>query len=227
MDRTEVTAAAYASCVARGACQGSWDQNGWPDITAADRASFDPMCNAHEPTRRGSHPANCVSWAQAQDYCAATGARLPTEAEWELAARGTDGRRYPWGDAEPTSSRLNACGAECLAWARKHRVELTAMYRDDDGWPTTAPVGSFPAGASPYGLLDMTGNVWEWVSDRHGSYRAEESHDPRGAETGDDRVIRGGAWNGAESAWVRPTYRFHAGPAMKSHGIGFRCAKSI
>jgi formylglycine-generating enzyme required for sulfatase activity len=228
IDRTEVTTAAFASCVESGACRGAWDGNDWPDIEKGDRTTFDPLCNARSVVSRGTHPANCVDWAQAREFCDAAGARLPTEAEWEHAARGTDGRRYPWGDAEPTSSRLNACGAECVAWGKKRGVDLVAMYRDDDGWPATAPVGSFPAGASPYGALDMTGNVWEWVSDRHGPYpaAATESHAPTGPETGEERVLRGGAWNGSVSAWVRPTYRFSATPGLKSHGIGFRCARS-
>jgi formylglycine-generating enzyme required for sulfatase activity/tRNA A-37 threonylcarbamoyl transferase component Bud32 len=227
IDRTEVTVASYAACVASGACSGRWDANEWPGIAKSDRAAFDGACNARAPASRGQHPANCVSWMQAHDYCASVGARLPTEAEWELAARGTDGRRYPWGDAEPTSSRLNACGAECLAWGKKRGVELAAMYRDDDGWPTTAPAGSFPAGASPFGALDMTGNVWEWVEDRHGPYEAAESVAPTGPAVGDERVLRGGAWNGSDSAWVRPTFRFSASPAMQSHGIGFRCAQPL
>jgi formylglycine-generating enzyme required for sulfatase activity/tRNA A-37 threonylcarbamoyl transferase component Bud32 len=228
IDRTEVTTAAFASCVESGACRGTWDGNAWPDIEKGDRTTFDPLCNARSVTSRGTHPANCVDWAQAREFCEAAGARLPSEAEWEHAARGTDGRRYPWGDAEPTSSRLNACGAECVAWGKKRGVDLVAMYRDDDGWPATSPVGSFPAGASPYGALDMTGNVWEWVEDRHGPYAATaaESHSPRGPETGEERVLRGGAWNGSMSAWVRPTYRFSATPGLKSHGIGFRCAMS-
>ena len=196
IDRTEVTTAAFASCVESGACRGAWDGNDWPDIEKGDRTTFDPLCNARSVVSRGAHPANCVDWAQAREFCEAAGARLPTEAEREHAARGTDGRRYPWGDAEPTSSRLNACGAECVSWGKKRGVDLVAMYRDDDGWPATAPVGSFPAGASPYGALDMTGNVWEWVSDRHGPYAsaaAGESHAPTGAETGEERVLRGGA----------------------------------
>ena len=225
IDRTEVTTAAFASCAESGACRGAWDGNDWPEIAKGDRATFDPLCNARSLASRGAHPANCVDWAQAREFCEAAGARLPTEAEWELAARGTDGRRYPWGDAEPTSSRLNACGAECVAWGKKHGVDLIGMYRDDDGWPATSPVGSFPAGASPYGAVDMTGNVLEWVEDRHGPYDAAESHAPAGPVTGKERVLRGGAWNGSVSAWVRPTYRFSAAPVMKSHGIGFRCAR--
>ena len=225
IDRTEVTASRYAACVESGRCAGAWDANAWPGIAAGERRAFDPLCNAREPTRRGEHPANCVTWTQARDFCAAEGARLPTEAEWELAARGTDGRRYPWGDAEPTSKRLNACGAECGAWGRKHGQDLPTMFREDDGWPATAPVGSFSEGASPYGLLDMTGNVWEWVADRFGPYDGKPSTDPQGPAAGDDRVMRGGAWNGADASWVRPTYRFHASPTLSSHGIGFRCAK--
>lgn len=227
IDRTEVSAVAYAACAAKGDCKGDWDVNDWADISKSDHSTFDGLCNARAPASRGQHPANCVSWMQAHDFCAAEGARLPTEAEWELAARGTDGRRYPWGDAEPTSARLNACGAECLAWGKKRGVDLTAMHRDDDGWPTTAPVGSFPAGASPFGALDMTGNVWEWVADRHGPYEAAESVAPTGPEAGDERVLRGGAWNGSDSAWVRPTFRFSASPAMRSHGVGFRCARPL
>ncbi len=227
IDRTEVTVAAYAACVAGGACSGAWDGNDWAGITKSDHTTFDGLCNSRAPASRGLHPANCVSWTQAQEFCASLSARLPTEAEWELAARGTDGRRYPWGDAEPTSSRLNACGAECVAWGKKHGVDLVGMVRDDDGWPTTAPAGSFPAGASPFGVLDMTGNVWEWVLDRHGPYEAAESSAPTGPAAGDERVLRGGAWNGSDSSWVRPTYRFSASPVMRSHGIGFRCARPL
>ncbi len=230
IDRTEVTAAAYATCAASGACKGEWNANDWAEISKSDHATFDVLCNARAPASRSSHPANCVSWKQAHDFCEAEGARLPTEAEWELAARGTDGRRYPWGDAEPTSARLNACGAECLAWGKKHGVELSAMHRDDDGWPTTAPVGSFPAGASPFGALDMTGNVWEWVSDHYAAYdaagAATAAQDPQGPAAGTTRVIRGGSWNGSTPSWVRPSYRFHVAADARSYGFGFRCAKS-
>jgi formylglycine-generating enzyme required for sulfatase activity len=227
IDRTEVTVDAFAACVSSGACAGPWDKNLWADISPVEQRTFDPLCNVREPTRRGQHPANCVSWTQASAYCGASGKRLPREAEWEFAARGTDGRRYPWGDAEPTAQRLNACGTECVSWGKRNGVTLAAVYPQDDGWPTTAPVGAFPAGASPFGLLDMTGNVWEWVADRYGPYDAAERANPEGADKGEDRVVRGGAWNGGDAAWVRPTFRYHTTPSDRGYAIGFRCAANI
>jgi formylglycine-generating enzyme required for sulfatase activity len=160
----------------------------------------------------------------AQTYCAARGARLPTEAEWELAARGNEGRRYPWGDAAPSSRLLNACGKECVEWGRRNHTEESALFTDADGWATTAPVGSFPDGQSRYGVQDLVGNVWEWVADNWGPYSPEVVDDPRGAPSGRERVIRGGGWNGAYAGWMRATFRYHDPPDTKSYGIGFRCA---
>jgi hypothetical protein len=131
IDRTEVTVAQYRACVEAGRC----DE---PD-------SSDPSCNWGKPDR-DSHPVNCVDWYQATAYCDWAGKRLPTEAEWEKAARGTDRRVYPWGNAWETD-RANVAS---------------------DG---TKPVGSYPSGASPYSALDMAGNVWEWVSDNVGGGR--------------------------------------------------------
>ncbi len=224
IDRTEVTVAAYRQCSDRGDCRRAPTKNDWPDITAAEHAIYDPLCNAVDPEGRANHPINCVDWSTADAYCRARGARLPTEAEWELAARGQDGRTYPWGDAPPSPTLLNACGSECLKWSGKRRVGLEAMYAGDDGFATTAPVGSFPKGASPYGALDIVGNVWEWVADVYGPYGSAETIDPRGPARGDERVIRGGAWNGAYPDWVRPTFRYKDVPSKRSHGIGFRCA---
>lgn len=100
------------------------------------------------------------------------------------------------------------------------------MYSADDGFPTTAPVGSFPKGASPFELQDVVGNVWEWASDWYAPYTPEAQVDPTGG-TGTDRVLRGGAWNGGDPSWVRPTYRFKSAPTLRSHGIGFRCARDL
>jgi formylglycine-generating enzyme required for sulfatase activity len=88
-------------------------------------------------------------------------------------------------------------------------------------------VGSFPAGKSRYGIQDVVGNVWEWVADYHAPYSADEITDPKGPEVGEERVIRGGAWNGAMASWVRPTFRYHDTPNKRSHGIGFRCAMTL
>ena len=227
IDRREVTVAEYVACSAKGECKRASTVNEWDGISASDHASFDPECNVRDPNGRGKHPVNCVEWASAVRFCEHLGKRLPTEAEWEFAARGSDGRKYPWGDAEPSSEHLNACGTECVAWGKKHRAAETAMYQADDGYPTTAPVGSFPKGRSPFGLDDMTGNVWEWVADRYAPYDAGDVRDPTGPGEGNERVIRGGAWNGAFASWVRPTFRYKQRAGMRSYGIGFRCAAPL
>jgi formylglycine-generating enzyme required for sulfatase activity len=231
IDETEVTVAAYKACSDRGACKRAGMVNEWPGITPHDKRVFDPLCNARDPKGRASHPVNCVDWEQASQYCAnvAPGVRLPTEAEWEFAARGPDGRKYPWGDDNPSATRLNACGLECVAWGKANGVPEVAMYQADDGFPNTAPVGSFPQGKSRYGVADVTGNVWEWVADLYAPYARDTGavpKDPTGPASGTERVIRGGAWNGAEPSWVRPTFRFKDDPTKRVYGYGFRCAKS-
>src|SRR5205085_1430141 len=107
---------------------------------------------------------------------------------------------YPWGDEVPTGGHLNACGKECVEWAKKNKLTgFEAMYTMDDGYPTTAPVGSFPAGKSRFGVQDVVGNVWEWTADYYAPYSpaGEMQIDPKGPATGEVRAIRGGAWNGA------------------------------
>ena len=128
IDRTEVTVAAYARCVAAGACK---------------PAGTGRHCNARE-SDRGKHPINCVSQEQAKAYCAWRGKRLPTDEEWEKAARGTRGRKAPWAGDGDVCQRAVVVGRGC-----KRRGTL--------------PVGSLPRGASPYGAVDMLGNVWEWT----------------------------------------------------------------
>ena len=228
IDLTEVTVAQYKQCSDKGECKRAPRENEWPGITAREHKIYDPLCNIRDVDARGEYPINCVDWDLAETFCKAKGGRLPTEAEWEFATRGSDGRKYPWGDEPPTDgTRLNACGKECLAWGKKYNEDVSAMYPADDGFQTTAPVGSFPKGASPFGLQDVVGNVWEWASDWYAPYTQGAATDPTGAPTGTERVLRGGAWNGSDPSWVRPTYRFKSTPSLRSHGIGFRCAKSL
>ena len=232
-----MTVERYKSCSDKGECKRAGTTNDWDGITAKDRASFDPLCNARDAEGLAKHPINCVDWDQAAAFCkaAAPHGRLPTEAEWEFSARGPDGRKFPWGDDWPSASWLNACDKSCVAWGKKNRVEEKAMYADDDGYATTAPVGSFPKGASRYGVEDVVGNVWEWTADWYAPYAEASganavSSNPRGPDAevdGQGRVIRGGAWNGAYPAWVRPTFRYHDAPAKKSYGVGFRCAADL
>ncbi|TMQ25314.1 MAG: formylglycine-generating enzyme family protein, partial [Deltaproteobacteria bacterium] len=140
-------------------------------------------------------------------------------------ARGSDGRRYPWGDQPPTAQRLNACGTECVAMAAREAIPWKALHDGDDGWPTTAPVGRFPDGASPFGVLDMAGNVWEWTADWYEPYPAAAETDPQGAPAGSSRVSRGGGWNnGADSA--RAADRDWFDPEVREAGLGFRCARA-
>jgi formylglycine-generating enzyme required for sulfatase activity len=182
IDRVEVTNGRYARCVAASACTR-------PLWTAA---LDDPA--------RAEHPVAMVSWRQAVAYCRWAGKRLPTEAEWEKAARGVDGRRFPWGDAwDP--ARANA------------------------GYTLgTEAVGRFPAGAAPSGALDMTGNVWEWTSSLYRPYPYDpadgrEDPDARGA-----RVNRGGSWYYGPR-YSRTTYRATADHMYRRIGdLGFRCA---
>ena len=228
IDTTEVTVNAYKACSDKGECKRGPRDNEWPGITAREKKIYDPLCNIRDADARGTHPINCIDWELASTFCKAGGGRLPTEAEWEFATRGSDGRKYPWGDEPPTDgSRLNACGKECLAWGKKNNEDVAAMYAADDGFQTTAPAGSFPKGASPFGLQDVVGNVWEWASDWYAPYTPGSQSDPAGAPTGTERVLRGGAWNGSDPSWVRPTYRFKSQPGLRSHGIGFRCARDL
>jgi len=229
MDIYEVTTARYIACSDVGWCKRAATTNAGEGINPSERDAYDLLCNERDPAGRAQHPINCVTWEMADVYCRSSHLRLPTEAEWEFAARGSDGRAYPWGEAPPSARHLNACGTECAEWGRKAKVEpLVPMYPEDDHWPNTAPVGSFPEGKSKFGIMDLAGNVWEWVSDWYGPYPAGDGVNalaaPTGPAAGTRRVIRGGAWNGSQASWERPSFRFSKEPADRNHGVGFRCA---
>lgn len=225
MDKTEVTVAAYRVCVQAGACPPASATVDWKGIKPEDKTKWNQFCTWG---RRGyeKHPINCVDWTQATTYCEWLGGRLPTEAEWEHAARGSDGRNYPWGNEPPDATRLNACGSECTAMAQQRLdASWTAMYAGNDGWPATAPVGRYPKGASPFGVLDMAGNVWEWTADVFSDYSAEPATSPQPTRRDDSpRVTRGGGWTSEVALAVRATNRFGFVSGNRINSLGFRCA---
>ena len=228
IDKTEVTVEAYEKCVQEGdgACERTADDVNYSDkpLTKEQKALYTPFCNARKADR-AKHPINCVNYKMAAAYCNWKGLRLPTEAEWEYAARGKGQNDYPWGHEPPDATRLNAAGLEFKLWATEQKLDdPKAMYEADDAFVGTAPVGSFPKGQSSYGVLDLAGNVWEWVSDYYGPYTPIEVTNPKGATSGTERVIRGGSFNGSDPQWANPAWRYKMAPDRYSHVIGFRCA---
>ncbi len=201
IDRTKVTVEAYAACVAHDDCL----------PPNADHA-FDPACNYGDPERL-DHPINCIDWFRAQSYCAWAGKRLPSEAEWEKASRGTEAREYPWG------AQLPSCSYAVLY------DEVSGKF--GCGLERTAPVGSRPAGASPHGAHDMAGNVWEWVNDWYSGtyYSVSPAMNPPGPENGSARVLRGGSWLNQATTLLRAAYRNDTAPSTSSANVGFRCAQ--
>ena len=157
IDRTEVTVEAYADCVAAGACTPAPDTVEWTGIADVDRTLWNDakLCNANRDDRQ-SHPVNCVTWDQASTYCTAQQRRLPSEAEWEYAARGSDGRQYPWPAAlgAPSPTLFNGCDRACAALGKMLGLTWKPLFAASDDFAGTAPVGSYPDGASAFGGLD-------------------------------------------------------------------------
>lgn len=217
IDRTEVTVAAYSTCVRSGRCAAAPTTVDWPKISEAERKMWSAFCNGDRADRQ-THPINCVDWAAADAYCRAAGKRLPTEEEWELAARGAESRSYPWGEATPGPRLMNGCGIECVAAGKALGETWSGMYDGDDGWASTAPVGSFPAGATPQGVLDLGGNVWEWTSSWHCSYADAKS-------CNDERVNRGAGWFNDFPLDARGANRNDDPPGYRNRDLGFRCVR--
>lgn len=186
IDRTEVTNSMYNLCIEAGAC------------APPARSVF------HSNPEYANHPIVGVSWDQATAYCGWAGRRLPSEAEWEKAARGLDGRMYPWGDSSPTDELAN----------------FNKLVNEP------SPVGSYPKGASPYGALDMAGNAWEWTQDGYtsGYYSISPARNPVSESPVNRRVLRGGNWD-SNAEGIRAANRFWAFPG-RNDTDGFRCAES-
>ncbi|MBW2454898.1 MAG: SUMF1/EgtB/PvdO family nonheme iron enzyme, partial [Deltaproteobacteria bacterium] len=203
IDRAEITVAQYRQCVDEDVCNAEGLTGSGKEGKDLDRLK----CNWNE-SGRASHPINCVSWTQALDYCRWAGGTLPTEAQWERAARGDDGRLFPWGANRATCTQ--------------------AVMKSDEGPACgrglTWQAGSHPAGASPYGALDLAGNVREWVHDWYQVQQYEDptTQNPPGPAVGTERVVRGGGWQDGPDG-LRATTRGHLGPDQRATDLGFRC----
>ena len=189
-------------------------------VTNAEYELFDPTHGRKRAPGAGDrHPVVYVSSLEAIKYCQSLSARerrryrLPTEAEWEYAARGTDERRYPWGNHEHRGDLAN--------FADRNTVFAWSDHEIDDGYPESSPVGAFPFGASPFGIEDMAGNVWEWCLDYFEPYRGVAKVNPRGPTSGAKRVYRGGSWKSRFNS-LRATTRGSNVPNYSCNDLGFR-----
>jgi formylglycine-generating enzyme required for sulfatase activity len=201
MDKYEVTVGQYAKFL-----EAKFLEATSPGVPKPETPPYWDLMNTSLALKR---PVAHVNWTGADGYCRWAGKRLPTEAEWEKAARGTDGRMYPWGNEPPT--------------------ELLANFgkKDWSNHKVTVPAGLLKDGKSPYGIYDLAGNVYEWVSDWYEKdyYKNSPSKNPKGPERGEDKVVRGGSWN-SPLEHLRSTIRFGYTPAFSRDILGFRCAKT-
>ncbi len=205
MQRTDVTVSAWQACVAQGACSAA----------PLERDEQKGRCNGIHG--RLDHPLNCVTWTEAATFCEWGGGRLPTATEWAYAASGGEpGKRYPWGNQDVDGTRANFCDVNCSrslgtdgknldAWRKRGWITESA----DDGWSATSPAGSYPEGASSWGLLDMAGNVWQWTSTQAAMGKRE---------------VRGGSWDNPPPS-LEIGKRLPWPETGADAGMGFRCVR--
>ena len=204
IDKFDVTNSQWALCVAAGACK-------------PPKTGLFSLPNYASDPKYANYPVVSITWFMATDYCKWAGRRLLTEAEWEKAARGTDARKYPWGNDPVTSKRANFCDVHC--------PRTIANSNFNDGYPEMSPVGSFPDGASPFGVMDMAGDVWNWTSTliRNYPYNPTDGREDQNAPG--ERVWRGGTWSDG-TWWLRSSLRYHSPPTYYITNLGLRCGSS-
>jgi formylglycine-generating enzyme required for sulfatase activity len=207
IDTTEVTVDAYGACVHDHVC--GIPRLHTPGTRGRGVITSSTACNSINDPSFARQPVNCVTYEQALTFCKHEGKRLPTEAEWEYAARGSDGRTYPWGETDSHSCRFAITGgAEGPCGARKGTNEVATTID----------------GKSPFGLFDMSGNVWEWVADDYEPYGKDEVVDPIMPPRTGKGVIRGGSWD-YSSAAAKTYTRMSHDRTYALNNVGFRCAK--
>lgn len=206
--RTEVTNGMYQACVEEQKCPRPQYLNSVDVTDYYGNPDYD------------DYPVIHVTFTHAQAYCTWAGGKLPSEAQWEKAARGTEGKMFPWGNDPPDADQVNLCDSNCARGSEREN-------HISDGYPGPAPVGSFPDGASPYGALDMAGNVWEWTIDffQPTYYSISPNENPLGPAFGSSRTIRGGSWFNPTSG-IRTSARTSLTPDKVLDTLGFRCVVS-